>query len=296
VDLRWLEIFCHVYQERSFSGAARRVGLSQPTVSDHVRSLEGELGVKLLDRSANRVRPTTAGKLLYDYGERILALKEEADRKMRHFLEKLEGELTLAASTIPGEYLLPEFIADFHRCYPGAQIVLRISDSLSAVEGVLAGRMELGFVGARQPSDELAFQPFAEDTLILVGPAENSARLPARLRLDQLKEVPLVIREPGSGTQQALERRLAEHGAGIEHFRVVLQTGSTAGLKQAVRIGLGYGFLSDRAVRDEIRSGLLSSFEVEEFRGFRRELYAVHHVKRPRSPLADAFLAHVSKR
>jgi DNA-binding transcriptional LysR family regulator len=293
VDLRWLEIFCHVYRARSFSGAAKQLGLTQPTISDHVRSLETELGVRLLDRSAKQVQPTAAGKLLYRYGEQILALKDSAGHALQALLHKLEGELRVGASTIPGEFLLPELIASFRRRHPNARFLLTIADSQETIESVLAGRVELGFVGARQPQRGLEFHAFADDTLVLIGPPSNPAHLPSRVRFPQLCErAPLVIRGPGSGTRRALEAHIGERGISLDDFTIALETGSTSGVKQAVQAGLGYAFVSNRAIREELRHGLLRRFEVAELRGFRRTFYAVLPLRRSRSPLAGAFLSH----
>lgn len=295
MELRWLEVFCHVYSRRSFSEAARDLGLSQSTVSEHVRSLEAELQVELLDRAGKRVRPTAAGTALYEYGRQILTLKQDADRAMRRLVDRLEGELHLGASTIPGEYLLPGLIANFLRDFPGAQISMDISDSMDAIEGVTNGRIELGFVGARGSRRQLRFEPFATDALALVGPVDNPAGLPDRLQISQLAGVPLVVRESGSGTQRALENRLRELGADMKAFRIVLRTGSAMGVKEAVRAGVGYAFLSNRLLNGDEDGRALKRFQVAELVDYRRSFYMVQHVRRPRSPLADAFMEHVRR-
>ena len=152
MDLRQLEIFAKVAELGSFSRAAEALSLTQPTVSEHIRALEHELGLRLLDRLGRGAAVTPAGRLLLSHAHRLLALSREARQAMDGFLGKMSGELLVGASTIPGEYILPPLIGEFKAKFPDISITLLIGDSQAAVDWVGDGRAELGVVGARLPT------------------------------------------------------------------------------------------------------------------------------------------------
>src|SRR3989304_5827963 len=147
MDARQLEIFVKVVELGSFSKAAEALFLTQPTVSEHIRGLEEELGVRLLDRLGRGAAPTKAGQLLLGYGRRILELHREARQALDQFQGRMSGELVIAASTIPGEYVLPALIGRFKEKYPDIAISLLIGDTQRVVEWVLEGRRGVGEAG-----------------------------------------------------------------------------------------------------------------------------------------------------
>src|SRR5207249_3295440 len=148
MDLRRLEVFAKVAELGSFSRAADALSLTQPTVSEHVRALEDELGVPLLDRLGRGATPTHAGRLLLGYARRMLALQREAQQALDQFQGRMSGELIVGGSTIPGEYVLPALIGRFKGKYPDISICLLIGSSRQVTEWVEAGRAEVGVVGA----------------------------------------------------------------------------------------------------------------------------------------------------
>ena len=149
LDLRLLEVFCRVYEERSFSRAAENLWISQPTVSGHIKNLEEALEVRLFERLPREVVPTQAARILYRHGEVILKQREVALQELMAYLNRLEGSLTVAASTIPGEYLLPQVLVAFNAQFPRVEVKLTISDSKEVCDQVAKGRAELGCSGAQ---------------------------------------------------------------------------------------------------------------------------------------------------
>src|SRR5262245_66123191 len=122
MDLRQLEIFARVAEFGSFSKAAESLHLTQPTVSEHIRTLEDEFGVRLLDRLGRGAAVTRAGALLLSYAQRMLALSREARQAMESFQGRMSGELLIGASTIPGEYVPPALTGPFKEKYPDISI------------------------------------------------------------------------------------------------------------------------------------------------------------------------------
>ncbi len=296
MDLRLLDVFCAVYEERSFSLAARRLGLTQPTVSAHVKSLERSLAARLFDRSARRVDPTRAGEVLYDAIRPLAELRRAAAERLGRFLQRLEGDLLLGASTIPGEYLLPPRIGAFRKTHPGIRVRLIIRDSKAVLEELLAGRIEVGFVGARLSDGKLRFTPFGKDRLVLIAPPGFPAPKRGGIPLEQLKRHPMLVREQGSGTRHAFEEALGRLGLRLEELDIVAELGSTAAVKEAVRSGVGLAVVSELAVACELANGQLQRVPVRRLDPLLREFFVVVAAGRTASPLCEAFLESLGLR
>ena len=292
MDLRQLEIFAKVAELGSFSRAAQALFLTQPTVSEHIRTLEDELGVRLLDRLGRGAAVTKGGALLLGYAQRMLALAREARQAMESFQGRMSGELLVGASTIPGEYILPALIGRFKEKFPDIAITLLIGGSQAVSDWVLEGRAELGVVGARPGHRSLESRELASDDIALIVGAGHAWQGRKSVTLEELQGEPLLLREQGSGTRAALERALVAAGSDLSAFRVVGEMGSTQAIKQAVKVGVGVSLLSRRAVEEECRAGSVWCLRVAGLQ-IDRAFYLVTHRERSRSPLAEAFRAFV---
>jgi DNA-binding transcriptional LysR family regulator len=292
MDLRRLEVFAKVAELGSFSRAADALFLTQPTISEHVRALEVEVGVPLLDRLGRGAATTPAGRVLLDYAHRMLRLAEEARQALDQFQGRMSGTLIVGGSTIPGEYVLPALIGQFKAKYPEIAISLRVGASRQVSEWVDEGRVEVGVVGAPPPLRMLNARALMSDELIVAVPAGHPWAGRTHVRLADVRTEPLILREPGSGSREALERALAAAGTGLDAFRIAGEIGSTQAVKQAVRAGVGITIISRRAVEDECRAGLVHCVKVRDLK-VARSFYLVTHRERTRSPLAEAFVAFV---
>jgi DNA-binding transcriptional LysR family regulator len=289
MDLRRLEVFAKVAELGSFSRAAEALFLTQPTISEHVRALEVELGLSLLDRLGRGATPTPAGLVLLEYARRMLKLAEEARQAIDRFQGRMSGTLMVGGSTIPGEYVLPALIGRFKAKYPEILISLRVASSRQVSEWVDEGRVEIGIVGARPALRSLAAKALMDDELVVVVPAGHPWTGRKTVTLADVRSEPLIVREPGSGSREALEHALHEAGASLDSFRVAGEIGSTQAIKQAVRSGVGITIVSRRAVEDECRAGLVHCVKVRDLK-VARSFYLVTHRERTRSPLAEAFV------
>jgi DNA-binding transcriptional LysR family regulator len=292
MDLRRLEVFAKVAELGSFSRAAEALFLTQPTISEHIRALEVEVGLPLLDRLGRGATPTPAGRVLLEYARRMLKLAEEARQAIEHFQGRMSGTLVVGGSTIPGEYVLPALMGQFKAKYPDIAITLRVGSSRQVSEWVDGGRVEIGVVGARPVLRSLTARELMTDELVVVVPAGHPWAGRKSVGVADVRSEPLIVREPGSGSREALERALREAGTDLDAFRVAGEIGSTQAIKQAVRAGVGITIISKRAVEDECRAGLVSCVKVRDLK-VARSFYLVTHRERTRSPLAEAFVAFV---
>jgi DNA-binding transcriptional LysR family regulator len=292
VDLRRLEIFAKVAEIGSFSRAAEALFLTQPTVSEHIRALEDELGVQLLDRLGRGATPTRAGQLFLGYAQRILALSREARQAIDQFQGRMSGELVVGGSTIPGEYLLPALIGRFKSKFPDITVTLLIGDSRQVSEWIEEGRAEVGIVGAKPASRVLESRELLSDELVVVVPAGHPWSERDAITVAELRGEPMVVRERGSGSRDAIERALGSVGLDLGALRITGEMGSTQAIKQGVRAGVGVALISKRAVEDECRARLLHCVKVRDLK-VARAFHQILHRDRSRSPLAAAFLEFV---
>ncbi len=289
MDLRALEVFCRIVELRSFSRAAEAVYLAQPTVSGHIKTLEAELGLRLLDRAGKTVTPTRAGELLYGYARRLLALREETQQAISEHKGGLKGHLVIGGSSIPGAYILPPLAVAFKREHPEVAITLQVSGSHEVVHGVIEGTLEVGMVGARFEEGRVAYEPYAQDELVLAVPASHPWAGRSTVQPGDLRQQPFIMRERGSGTRKVMEEALAAQRLDSSHLNVVLEVTGNEAVRQALKAGAGIAVISRRAIQDDVHCKTIAALRVHGIK-LSRVFYLVTHKSRSRSPLAAAFL------
>ena len=284
-----LETFSNAAELSSFTAAARKLGLTQAAVSQRIQALERDLGTPLFGRRGGRVLLTEAGRLLHAYAERIHALHTEAREQLTGRKAPVVGELSLAASSVPGEHLLPALLSAFGREHPRFQVRATVADSEAALRRVERGQAHLGLVGSKSDSGHLEYRCFAADELVVVVPADHPWRRRRTATLAQLSRQPLIVREAGSGSRACLEEGLARAGKSLRDLRIALELGSNEAIKEAVLRGLGLAFLSTLAVEQELRAGRLHALRVAGL-PLTREMFAVWDRRRVLPIPAKLFL------
>lgn len=286
INLKQLQAFVRVVEQESFTKAAQNLYLTQPAVSWLVKSLENLLGVPLLQRRDRRVFLTEAGELLWPYARQIVALSDEMLYLAAQIRGLKTGRLRLGASTIPGEYILPWFLAAFVDHHPGLSVQLRIADTAKVIGWVRERAVDFGVVGAKGEEEGLEYLPFLEDELVLLLPPKHPLAHRREITPHELTHYPLVMRESGSGTRAVVEERLLAAGFSPKELNVVLEVGSTRAVITAVKAGLGMGIVSRWAVK-EGEEGL----KVRTLKGLdlKRPLYLVLAEQPGANPAAQSF-------
>lgn len=265
MDLRTLEIFCKLAENKSFSQTAEELHLSQPTVSFQIRSLEKYYGTKLIERTTRELSLTAQGKILNEYAKKIIALNQQAKEAFAEINGLKYGELFLGASTIPGEYILPKKLKSFQKKFPQIKISLKIADTKEIIEEVLEKKLDLGIVGSKIKHRDLIYNEFLKDEIVLIAPTTNKWRKVKELTLEELKVSPLLIREKGSGTGKTLLEYLAKKNIYPEDLKIVMELGSTEAIKSAVETDLGISFISRWAVEEELKRKKLKILKIPNF-------------------------------
>jgi len=295
VDTRQLAAFCAVVERRSFSQAAAALGVTQPAVSQQVRTLERRLGQQLLDRSGRRVAPTEAGLRLYRGAQRLLALEEQIlGELVREEGGELRGALEIGASTGPAAVVVPLLLCAFQRRHDGVEVALSVFATQTVVELVAERRLELGIVGAARRHRSVVFEPFFRDEVILACPPGHPFA-GRTVGLEELREGPLVLMQPGAGVRQMIEDELRRSGRRLRDLGSRLELGLQESVRSAVQAGYGVTFISRRAVEADLASGTLAEARVEGL-DLERQIWIARARGRAPSRAAEAFVAFARER
>ena len=295
MDTRQLAAFCAVVERKSFSEAAERLGVTQPAVSQQIRSLEERVGQQLVDRSGRRVEPTEAGQRLYRSAQRLLALERQLLEEVAGAAESpLRGQLAIGASTGPGGTVVPVLLCEFAEANPDVTVDLAISDTQTIVDRVARRELELGIVGFTPRNRSVEYEPFFRDEVVLVCPRGHPFG-GKTVSLDDLRGERLIAMQEGAGVRQVIDDELRQKGIRLRDLGVRLELGLQESVKIAVEAGHGITFISRTAVEAELASGTLVEAVVDGLEPS-REISLVRAAGRVATRVADAFVAFARER
>jgi len=290
MNLDHLRTLVAVVEHGSLSAAARARRISQPAVTKQVQRMEAELGLVLLVRGPKRqIELTPAGERMLAFARGTLVHWEALERDLAAFKEVGQGMLALAASTIPGEYVLPALLAAFRVEYPQVEVHMTVSDTEDVATKVLSDQADVGVVGSTITRPGLRLERLVGDEVVLVVPPGHAFAQRKAVTVEELRGESLILREEGSGTRRSVETALAAAGYSLPWDRVALNLGSTQAILQAVTQGLGLGFVSARAGAQGQADGRLACVRIAGV-DLRRDLYLAYLPQRAGDPLVARFL------
>lgn len=275
ITLQQMEALVRLIEERNFSRAAKRMFLTQPALTKHIKNAEEALGATVVNRGGLGVSLTPEGKVLYDYSKRILRLREEAGEKVLRARGGEAGDISVGASTIPATYLLPRILSGFKKQYTNISVHVHASDSEEVLEMILNGDADIGLIGKEPLSPKVHAEALWEDRLVLVVPAGHRWGRKASVTAEELSKEPFVIREKGSGTREMIESCLRDAGLNPARWNVAAELGSSEAVKEAVVAGLGVSILSVHAVQRELKQGILRAVPIRNCR-IERSFYLIY--------------------
>jgi DNA-binding transcriptional LysR family regulator len=284
-----LATFAKAAELNSFTAAAQALRLTQAAVSQRIQALEQALDKSLFDRRGGRVLLTDAGRTLHGYARKILDLHMAARHDVSGNAHPIAGELVIAASSIPGEHLLPALLSAFGRRHPHVRVRATVSDSSAVIGQVERGAVSLGLVGRKVGNPTLDFRFLASDRMVLVVLPGHPLGTKKHVTVGQLAGEAIIVREAGSGLRQCFEKALDRAGRSLADLNVVLELGSNEAIKEAVRRGVGVAVLSALAVEKEVGAGHLYALEVKGI-SCDRDMFVVQDRRRVLPPTARLFL------
>ncbi len=286
MNINHLAIFHAVAEEHSMSRGAERLCISQPAVSKQIKDLEAALGVTLFDRLPRGLRLTGAGDVLAGHARRLFAAEADAERAIAELKGLVQGRLTVGASLTIGDYLLPQILGAYHLKHPGIELHLEIANTQVIQQKVQENSLDVGLTEGFVENADLEAEVFSKDELVAVVPPGHPLLWENAVSAVRFCAEPFLMREPGSGTREVVERALA--GCGI-HVTPAMSLGSIEAIKRGVASGLGVAIISRLALETEFQAGLLCPLALPDLT-ITRPLHLVRLRGKSVGPAVQAFL------
>ena len=259
-----LKVFQSVAKNLSFTKASQELFVSQPAITKHIQELETCYQARLFERQGNKISLTEAGKLLLEHSERILDAYKRLEYEMHLLHDDYIGELRLGASTTIAQYVLPPLLANFIRKFPQVNLSLLNGNSREIETALQEHRIDLGLVEGIYRLPNLKYTTFLDDELVAVVHAQSKLSLPDEITPEDLRHIPLVLRERGSGTLDVFERTLLQHGIKLSSLNVLMYLGSTESIKRFLENTDCMGIVSIRSIHRELAAGSFRVVEIKE--------------------------------
>jgi DNA-binding transcriptional LysR family regulator len=292
IDLNKLRAFLYAAESLSFSKAARRMHLTQPTVSHHIKSLEIDMRVELFDRSGSELQLTEAGRILQPWARKLIRQAIEMQEMMDSLQNKIVGSIRIACSTTTGKYLLPQLAARFHDQYPWVKITILSCTPDYVVAHLLEEDANLGVLSREVSGDSIDCQEFFEDHIILIAPAEHPwAQRPFIEPTDILDE-PFIVRERTAGTRRVMLDVLNKHDISLDDLNVYLEVGNAEAIVETVAAGFGVSFVSRLAAACALEQGKIVEVPVADL-DLRRKIFMIRRGIDVRNRAQEAFWGYI---
>ena len=277
MNLKQLESFCYIIETNSFSEAAKKLFLTQPTISSHISLLEKELSTQLLIRTTKDVTPTDAGKKLYTYAKQMLQIQNTILEEFHVKSEDEKNVITLGASSIPEQYILPEILPKYLKKNKN-EFKIGQGDSFEIINQVVNKEIEIGLVGTQIETSNCIFEPFYKDKLVVITPV-NQKYLQMKeegFHIKDLLKEPIIMREEGSGTRKEIKKFLNHMKINDGSLNIIATLNSTEAIKRSVANNMGISIISNLAVQDYIKDKRVLAFDLAE-ENIYRNLYIVRN-------------------
>ena len=255
------KVFLSVADKLSFTKAAKELYISQPAVSKHISELEKEFQLTLFRRERGQIWLTREGEALRQKAMKLMACNKELEDEMRLLRGVVEGELRLGASSTIAHYVIAPMLARFKELVPQLGMKLFTGNSEQVTDSLVAGRVDLALVEGAKRRNDLRYKEFCKDEIVLASSVANPLE---SVGLEELKTLPLVMREQGSGTLDVIERALTEKGLGLGDLRIELGISATEAIKSYLKASPGCcALLSVTALHEELRKGELKIIDID---------------------------------
>lgn len=271
-NLQALAVFIAVAEEHSFSAAAKKLSLTQPTVSFHIDSMERKFGCPLFVRTRRGAELTVYGRTLYENTRNVQELLERTERKIRDLCQGVSGQVTIGAGTIPGEYILPPLLARFLLEHPGVSINLVSADSQSIYKMWQDGKLPICVIGFLPQGITSAHKLWTDEIIPVASKQLEISSIP--WAPEDFRRFPLIVRHESSASMSAVRQAFDQRGVSLAECNIMLQVSGNEALKAAVQVGAGIGFVSRQAVMKELAEGSLIQVPVAEMQ-IKRDFYAL---------------------
>ncbi len=292
LDTHQLNVFLVAADTLNFTQAARLLHMSQPSVSQHIQSLEQSFGQPLFIRSGRHMELTAAGQALAPLARDIVERSHLIEETMKSLEGEVHGHLRVGCSTTPGKYILPQLLATFHHDYPLVRVSCHVTSQGKAMDMLCDGEVHVAMVSEPHMSCRSAeTHRFMVDPVILIAPLDHPWALRGEIEPQELYDGEFILREEGSGTQMAVNNGLSAVGVSMEELETLLVLGSSEAIALSVKEGIGVGFVSQivvtRLVKDQVATIMVRDLEIV------REIHIGTQQRKPETAAQKAFWSFI---
>ncbi|MEJ2551778.1 MAG: LysR family transcriptional regulator [Anaerolineales bacterium] len=293
LDVHQINVFLIAAQQMNFSEAARRLHMSQPSVSQHIQALEHHFGMQLFERRGRHLALTEAGQTLLPLARQLVNLSIQIEESIESLHGEIAGHLTIGCCTTAGRYLLPKLLARFREIHPGVQVTCYVTDQHTALEMQNEGKLQLTVVSERAYSKDMEFRKFITDPVILVVPPAHSWAERASIEPQDLPQADFIVREETSGTRRAVAQAFTNVGMNPDDLNVIMTLGTSQAISIAVQEGIGVAFLTRMAADDAVRRGDIVQVQVNGME-ISQDVWVGRNVHHPATRAQNAFWEFVN--
>ncbi|MDB5030590.1 LysR family transcriptional regulator [Mucilaginibacter sp.] len=255
LDFR-LQVFYTVAKRLNFTKASAELYISQPAVTKHIKELEASYKTSLFERSGNKkISLTPAGEVLLQYTDKLLDIYRELEYDMNTLIDQHKGILRLGASTTVAQYVIPPILAQFHNKFRDIKVQLIPGNTEEIEQALLSKEIDVGIIEGVAHNPQIKYEKYLKDELVLVSAANNASIKKETIKPEELKNYPLLMREPGSGTLDVIAHALKPHHIKLADLQIEMQLGGTESIKSYLLHSNCLAFLSIHSILKELKNG-----------------------------------------
>lgn len=258
-----LKVFYTVSQKLSFTKAAGELFITQPAVTKHINELEQQLGVALFKRHGNSISLTPPGQVLVRYAQQIFQMYAALENELAEFSTVSNGTLRIGASTTLAQYVLPRILALYKSTYPSVQVSFVTGNSEHIEQQVIQEKIDVAIVEGNSHHPQIMYEPFVKDEIVLVARSDSKWTAKSEIRTEQLRAIPLVLREHGSGTLDVVYQALSQANIHPKELIIEMQLENTESIKQYLIHSQCAAFLSVYSITKELQQNQLSIIDIK---------------------------------
>lgn len=263
MEIRMLKSFVAVVEYESFTEAAKKTYLSQPTISSHIKLLEDELQIKLIQRNTKTIHVTEKGREVFSYAQKMIALENDLLKNLNSNKTK---RVKIGASSIPSANCLPEILCAYKKCNNDIDFDVKQSDSFGIIDSMKDGIIDIGLIGMEYNSNDIECQPFFIDKMVLIAPnikeIQKVKKLNSKEQLEALLKFPYITREDGSASRAFGQKILEDNGYNADDLNITAHVNSQEAIVNLVKSGFGVSIASSKSVEEEVKNGSIIEFDI----------------------------------
>lgn len=258
-----LQVFHTVARRLSFTKAAEELYITQPAVTKHIREIETHFKLQLFERKGNKIKLTPAGETLLAHTEELFTVYRNLEFDMNSFTQRHSGKLRIGASTTVAQYVLPPVLAAFHQKFTDIKVSLTTNNTEQIEQALQNKSIDLGIIEGQSKNALFRYTEFIKDEIVLVANANHPLAKKQLIKPEELLKIPLLLREPGSGTLEVLAHALKPLGIKISQLQKEMQLGSTESMKLYLLNSNAMAFLSVHSILKELQNKACTIIDVK---------------------------------